>query len=601
MFNTLNVAQSGLSVANTQVENVMNNIANENTTGYKKRVVGVDEAEFSDARTTGRGAFVAGIDRVTNIYMYDNLMKQQSKDSQYNELSSMLSDIEAIFYETEDSGFSNDLDRYFQSIEDLRSNPYNEIYASNVKNQGQIVVDDLKTLYSSIEDREKVTTNFIDDNVDEINGILNDIGSVNEQIASSLTPSNDLLDKRDNLESRLSKYMPINVDRSDNYSLEIGGAVAVRYNTNIHAIDVVHDKIAQKDIYADKDDNSTLINKTTWDGDDTITYKFDKDYSITIKNGDTVNGETVDKDNIVRALVYKINNDPTISNYVEAHNGQYSVDEDGNKIEQTPTDEDHYLLIESKIPGIDGKFESKIIVNDDDTTDDDGNQISNISEKNQLKSQAATNDIHLEIFGKELNVSSGKMRAMLDNVDTTSSDNKFTQYKTMLDNFAKALSDVSQAYIEKPEGGYISGEHASILNKDKADMKTIGLFNGATVKTLSFNDSKVGNLTQGDLDYLATIQWNENINIEGDNHTSFSKYLQSIKVSVSADKENIDYMHETQEAVTQSLQSNYDKLTKVNKDDEMINLVKFQAAYEANAKLITIVDEMLSTILNIKR
>ncbi|MCK5293077.1 MAG: flagellar hook-associated protein FlgK, partial [Arcobacteraceae bacterium] len=103
--------------------------------------------------------------------------------------------------------------------------------------------------------------------------------------------------------------------------------------------------------------------------------------------------------------------------------------------------------------------------------------------------------------------------------------------------------------------------------------------------------------------YLATIQWNENINVDGtgESNTSLSKYLQKIKVTVSADKENVDYMKETQVAVTQSLQTNYDKYTKVNKDDEMISLIKYQAAYEANAKLITLVDEMLATILGMRR
>jgi len=33
----------------------------------------------------------------------------------------------------------------------------------------------------------------------------------------------------------------------------------------------------------------------------------------------------------------------------------------------------------------------------------------------------------------------------------------------------------------------------------------------------------------------------------------------------------------------------------------MIELIKFQSAYEANAKMVTIVDEMLATLLGMKR
>jgi len=612
MLNTLNVAQSGLTAAHTQVENVMNNIANENTAGYKKRVVSVTESEHSDSRVTGRGVTVGSVDRVTNIYMYDRLIDEQSKSAQYSELSTMLSDIESIFYETEDSGLSNDLDKYFQAIENLRSNPYNEIYRNNLANQGQILVDDIQTLYKGISDSEAVTTNFIDDNVGEINGILNDIGAVNKQISDEINPSNDLLDKRDALESRLSEYISIDVNREDTYSLSIGGMTAVRYNTNVHAIEVIKENNAQKDIYSNINNTSNLVN-TNWDDSstpkDSITYTYDKDNSITITAGDSFvdtdgNTQTVTKDNIVQALTSKINNDPVISLYVEAHNGQYSLDDSGNKIELAPQTTDHYLMVESKITGTSGSFESRITVNNNDTVDANANQILSIIDKNSVKSIKADNDIHFEIFGEELDISGGTIKSMLDNIDTTSTANKFEDYKDMLNNFAKALADISHSYIDKGDGTYISGEIAGLkaIESDRSQSQTIGLFSGATVETLTFNKAVVSNLSQSDLDYLATSQWNSNIDIDGtgDNETSFTKYLQKIKVTISADKENADYARETQIAVTQALTGTYDKLTKVNKDDEMINLIKFQSAYEANAKLITIVDEMLATILGMR-
>lgn len=608
MLNSLDVALSGLYASKTQVENVMNNIANESTVGYKKRVVDVKEAEQSDSRLTGRGATVVDVNRITNIYMADNLTKQQSKSSEYTELSTMLSDIESIFSETDTSGFANNLDGYFQSVEDLRANPYNEIYRTNLINQGNMIVDGLQTLYASVEDRQSTSTNAVYNHIDEINGILNDIGNVNQKIQDSLNPSNDLLDKRDLLESRLSEYMQIKVNRvDDSYSLEVGGVTAVRYNTNIHNISVVNDSIAQKDVYA-VDDSATLTTKSdlvasTWGGTDSLTYYFDKDTSVTVIAGDSITDEngtfTVDKDSIVRALTYKINNDSIMRNNVTAYNGQYSIDENGNKVPQSPVTDDHYLIIEAKLAGTDGAFQGRMLVNDDDVKVS-GNQVANLVETNSIKSVEAQNDIHLAIFDEEIQPQSGKLKSILDNIDTTSLDNKFEKYKTMLDNFAKALADMSEAYISQGNGQYISGEEASLLDKDKASMKTIGLLNGTSVKTLSFNSSVVRNLTQEDLDYLSTIHWNENVKIGGDSSTSFSKYYQNIKISVSSDKENVDYLKDTQDSVTQSLKTTYDKLVNVDKDEEMVNLIKFQAAYEANAKLVTIVDEMLKTILAMK-
>jgi len=92
-----------------------------------------------------------------------------------------------------------------------------------------------------------------------------------------------------------------------------------------------------------------------------------------------------------------------------------------------------------------------------------------------------------------------------------------------------------------------------------------------------------------------------NIDDTGENLTSFSRFVQSSRVQIAENKESIDFKKETQDAVTNSLQNTYDKQVKVDKDEEMMNLIKFQSAYEANAKLITVIDEMLVTILGMKR
>ena len=115
-------------------------------------------------------------------------------------------------------------------------------------------------------------------------------------------------------------------------------------------------------------------------------------------------------------------------------------------------------------------------------------------------------------------------------------------------------------------------------------------------------------MTQDKLDYLATIQWKTDISYEGkgqlatsNQKSSLLEFYRDIKVNVSADRENINFSKDTQSNVKMSIQSSYDQLTKVDKDEEMLDLIKFQAAYTANAKIITAIDEMLQTLLGLKR
>jgi len=627
VLNTINVASSGLAVAREQVENVMNNTANENTPGYKKRVVGVSEASHIDARLTGRGALVGDTTRVTNVYLYDNLTSEKSKKSQHDELSMMLADVEAIVYETEDSGFSSDLDRYFQAVENLRSDPNNEVYRNDLRNTGKAIVDDLKTLYSDLEKREGAALNTVDDNVEELNTILTDIGSVNKRLTDTGIISNDLLDKRDELEQEIAQYIDIDIDRRNNYELKISDMTAVRFDNNIHEVRLETSEIAQRDVYADAGhpNTSNLINLSTWeDTGDKVTFKLNNTDSISVEYDEVIldsNGVKVDldhdgnntndavtKDNIIKAVMYKINHTPEIAGRVTAYNGEYILDKHGEKIltdnpkhpEYDPANpyKDRYLVIEADTKGDVGKFDGRIIVEDADATE----PAVNLKKSSELSIKGA-DDVHLEIFDRTLSLKSGKLKPLLENLDTNSPNNLFVKYKENLDHIAKALSDMSESYIENDDGSYISGTTAVDIHKDRDKRVDIGLFSGGNVDTLKFNDGLVSGLSQDDLDYLATLQWNTDIDIDesGQNLTSFSKFNQTSRVQISEDKETVDFKKDTQDAVTNSLQNSYDKLVKVDKDEEMMNLIKFQSAYEANAKLITIIDEMLATILGMKK
>jgi flagellar hook-associated protein 1 FlgK len=137
MLSSLNVAQSGLQAARISVENTMNNISNMNTEGYKKRVVETSETRQADNRLWGRGVTVGDTVRATSQYLYDNIIKQNSKDSYQSELSFLLQNVEAVFKESDGSGLSTDLDKFFQTLESLKANPNSEVDKSQLKISGQ--------------------------------------------------------------------------------------------------------------------------------------------------------------------------------------------------------------------------------------------------------------------------------------------------------------------------------------------------------------------------------------------------------------------------------------------------------------------------------
>lgn len=57
----------------------------------------------------------------------------------------------------------------------------------------------------------------------------------------------------------------------------------------------------------------------------------------------------------------------------------------------------------------------------------------------------------------------------------------------------------------------------------------------------------------------------------------------------------------TQETVLASVKDRRDQISAVSTDEEMANVIRFQKAYAASAKMISTIDEMLDTLINIRR
>ncbi|MEW6550684.1 MAG: flagellar basal body rod C-terminal domain-containing protein [Campylobacterota bacterium] len=543
MINSLFTAQSGLKVSQSAIDNISNNIANQNTEGYKKRVSNISEMSSLNSVNITRGVKLDGISRITNEYMYNNLISMQSKESYYTYSSDVLSDIESIFYETDDSGLSSELNMFFQSIENLRSDPTNSIYKNDVSTNGSNLVDTISNLYEDLEREQDTTKTTLYQDVEHINSILSQIGSLNEQMGKTTSSNveNDLLDKRDALEQELAQYVDIEVDRNEPYQLKIGGEVAVRYNTNIHEVKVVESYVAQKDVYT----TSNLNDSNITDGD-VLTISLNQTSSINI----TVDGSlSADENDIKQQIVDAINSNSEFSPYVSA-----SLDSSGN------------LVITSLSDGEDGTFDLEIT---NSTTGD-------VYSKNEAKSKEAENKVDIQIFDESLSISSGTIKAQVELLNTANSANYIQSYKEALDSFVSKLSELT------------------VLDSGES------LFSGSNVASFTFNEGEVSTLTTDDLENLSKLQWMEDIDFGDDNISSFANFIDALRVQISSDKENVDFKLESQEAIVESLQTSYNKLVNVDSDEEMINLMMFQAAYEANAKLVTVVDEMLQTILGMK-
>lgn len=562
MISTLNSAQTGLFTSQLGIENVSNNIANENTPGYTKRVISQNELE-NIGTTYANGVGINSLDRQVNKYMALQIQGESTIQSYYSKSDSIYESLEVSFLETESSGLSYSLDNYFQSIENLRSNPNSEVYKSELSSSANDLIYNMQNIYNDIEDIQNSLKDEMHSQVKNVNTLTNEIANLNTEIAQSPN-SLDLLDRRDLLINELSTYGDIEViEEQSYYQIKMSGETVV-FNNISNELNVVEDYTSQKNVY-----DTNLLKDSNITSGETI--------SLTLNNGETVSiiADTtgIDDTDVSSQLVNEINSNPLFNESLEA-----SLDNDGN------------LVVKSKTEGEEAFFDLEIQLVD--------SKIQII--ENETLSQVASDDIHLELLDKRLDLNSGSLKAIDENTSTLNPNNVLYQTQKDLNNLAYSLIDLNESYVEE-DSSYIYGDDESKSYLGTSNMNNTNLFNGSSVMTMDFNEKSIDDLSQNDLDYLASLQFKEDINIDSSNPNSsqsFSSHLIDIKVEVSSLKENMGFKLETQNSIVISLQNSYDLISKVDSDEEMINLMEFQAAYEANAKVITAVDEMLQTILN---
>jgi flagellar hook-associated protein 1 FlgK len=113
-------------------------------------------------------------------------------------------------------------------------------------------------------------------------------------------------------------------------------------------------------------------------------------------------------------------------------------------------------------------------------------------------------------------------------------------------------------------------------------------------KTPSSGDNKIANS-------ILQFQF-EKVNFYEKNTTTketIFEYYRNITGKLANDTQNISSKKEVAETLFTNISNQYYSISGVNIDEELINLEKFQRGYQANAKVITTINQMLDALFNI--
>ena len=222
-FFGLTVAGSGLATYNAAINTTANNVANVKTEGYTRQVVEQRAAEALRANAKygmiGSGTEATEIKQIRDLYYDTKLWNNNCYYGEYDTKYSYLQQIEAAFQDDDSiTGFNSIFSQMNNALEDLSTNPSDDSFRNQFINYAQSMCDYFNQTYNTLLNIQKDVNSVIYAKVEEINSIANELSLLNRQINAieiQAGHSNELRDQRALLIDKLSAIIPVEVEEKD--------------------------------------------------------------------------------------------------------------------------------------------------------------------------------------------------------------------------------------------------------------------------------------------------------------------------------------------------------------------------------------------------
>jgi flagellar hook-associated protein 1 FlgK len=192
------------------------NIANVNTPGFTRQQAILSSSQpFNTANGNyGTGVDVVDVRHLRSIFLDEQYRQETQNLGKWQALSGSWNQIETIYMEPSDTGFSNVLDNFWNSWSDLAASPDDQAARVAVREQATLLTNAFHHFSSQLSDYQKSLDDDIGKRISQINQIGKQIAQLNQSIASTElngNMANDLRDARDLLVDQLSQYVNVQV------------------------------------------------------------------------------------------------------------------------------------------------------------------------------------------------------------------------------------------------------------------------------------------------------------------------------------------------------------------------------------------------------
>jgi flagellar hook-associated protein 1 FlgK len=566
----MDIAKRALAAQQLAVEVTSHNISNVNTAGYSRQtpVFETSMALPTPYGSLGYGVQVTGIERAFDPFVAARLDQNTSSMAYYKSLAADLNQVAGIFNETQDGGLNELLSKFWDSWNDLADNPSGSGERQSLLNQAENLADAISSRADQLVTFRTSITQRLGPTIDEINSAAARIADLNQQIKAIETPehqANDLRDERQVQLNKLSELIgvhyyttgdgDINVSLANGTSL-VEGANAWSLRCEISATDQV---------------------QVIWQGPNST----ELDVTAGLSGGQ-LSAQIDLRDTLIPQ--YQTSLDNLAQELIAGVNAQHSQ---GVGLEMLSTATSSYFVTTADL--------AQPLVNNPSLTFGDRIAAGTFNVHVEDGSGASTATAITITGATTLNDLAAALDAVAGisaSVVTTGTENRLQITADAGYSFGFSEDD-SNVLMGLGVNTFFTGDNAYSMGVNDAVTQNPNLIAAGQI------DSGTGAHPIGDnRNALALADLGDQP--VGPGGLTYGEAYRQLVTDIGLDTEQAGNNQNYFQGLVDQFTQLRDSVSGVSLDEELTNLIKFQRAYQAAAKMVTTADELLQTLLTLK-
>jgi flagellar hook-associated protein 1 FlgK len=563
LFGTIQMGASSLKAASLGLQVTGNNIANANTPDYiRERLIQSPQLpQHLGTLLLGLGVKVEGVVEVIDKFLDERLRNATSDLAGTEAQDNAYTYLESAINELGGNDVSTSLTTFFNSIHDALNQPESASVRNLVVQKGQSLAESIRRLDSQVRTQHQDVNNQIVATANDINRLLADVAKLNEQIIAAEggdTSPSDAVGLRDRRAADLAQLAEI----TDIRTIEQPTGDVTVYSGGDYLVNRATYRTVK--VVTEVDDGLTVSEVRIAELDAPIT-----------SGGGRLGGLIAARDTVLHGFLTEFNQlaGTLINEFNKIYSGGQGLVGYNQLTSTSAVTSTSAALDEAGLPftPTNGIFQLHVY--------------------NSQTNQRQTVDIRVDLNGLDTDTNLTTLTAQLDAVDgiaaSVTADGKLQITADSPQVTFAFADDTSGVLAALGLNTFFSGTDATDIGIDqllRSDPKKLALASGGVGQDTQNGELLANFLTQP---------------LASQDNLSLATMYDRMTTNVAETSQTTHGIADGLRSFQQTLQSQHLAVSGVNIDEEAVRMIEYQRTFQASARLIATVNEMLQTLLDL--